>query len=61
MTLLTKFVYDSMVGLGTRDRELIRLLISRSEIDLGNIRVQYEYLYKKSLASVVGVRMDKVV
>ena len=41
--------------MGTRDRELIRLIVSRCEKDLGTIKADFEFLYKKPLASVVSV------
>jgi len=49
-----KCLEKSMVGMGTRDQDLIRLIVSRCEKDLGIIRQDYEFLYKKSLATVVG-------
>ncbi|KAK6474874.1 annexin A6-like isoform X4, partial [Huso huso] len=42
-------LYKSMKGLGTDDRTLIRVLISRSEIDLFNIRREYKELHDVSL------------
>ena len=44
-----------MVGMGTRDRDLIRLIVSRSEIDLANIRNEFEFMYEKSLSTEVKV------
>jgi len=44
---------DKMVGMGTRDRDLIRLIVSRSEIDLANIRNEFEFMYEKSLSTEV--------
>ncbi|VDM50585.1 unnamed protein product [Toxocara canis] len=44
-----KQLYASMEGLGTRDTDLIRLIISRSEIDLADIREEFDRMYKKSL------------
>ena len=34
---------------------LMRLIISRCEIDLGDIKVEFKNLYKKDLATLVSV------
>ena len=44
-----------MKGVGTNNRALIRLLVTRCEIDLVNIKEEYEILYQKSLADHVAV------
>ncbi|XP_075049679.1 annexin A2-like [Mixophyes fleayi] len=46
-------LYNAMKGLGTQDKILIRILISRSEIDLLSIRVAYRRKYGKSLYSSI--------
>ncbi|VDM45562.1 unnamed protein product [Toxocara canis] len=48
-----KLLYESMVGLGTRDTDLIRIIVTRSEVDLADIRQQFQQLYKKSLESMI--------
>ena len=38
-------VHDAIKGLGTRDNLLIRVLVSRSEIDMPKIKQYYKILY----------------
>uniref|UniRef100_A0A915C3R9 Annexin n=1 Tax=Parascaris univalens TaxID=6257 RepID=A0A915C3R9_PARUN len=49
-------LYDTMKGLGTRDSELIRLIVSRSECDLALIRDEYPKQYGRTL--VEDIRSD---
>ena len=50
-----KCLNSAMIGMGTRDQDLIRLIVSRCEKDLGAIKQDFEFLYKKSLTTVVAV------
>ncbi|XP_037074130.1 annexin-B12-like isoform X2 [Pollicipes pollicipes] len=45
---------DTMKGLGTRDNDLIRLIVSRAEYDLANIKQEYLKLYGKTLEKDVA-------
>ncbi|XP_062909101.1 annexin A6 isoform X1 [Mobula hypostoma] len=46
-------LYKSMKGAGTDDRTLTRIMISRSEIDLMNIRQEFKKMYDASLHSFI--------
>ncbi|XP_025019725.1 annexin A6 isoform X3 [Python bivittatus] len=46
-------LYKSMKGAGTDDQTLIRIIISRSEIDLLNIRREFWEIYDKSLHHMI--------
>ncbi|KAL7060903.1 hypothetical protein AAHC03_09446 [Spirometra sp. Aus1] len=51
--LFATWLYETMAGAGTRDKDLIRLVLVRSELDLEDIKRAYEAKYKKSLARAI--------
>lgn len=57
--LFAEFLYNAMKGSGTRDQDLIRLLVSRSEIDLANIRTEYVRNFGKALDAAVASECTK--
>lgn len=44
-----KVIHKSIKGLGTKDKMLVRTLVSREEIDMTVMRAQYEALFKKKM------------
>lgn len=49
-------LYRSMKGLGTNDKQLIRLVVTRSEIDMQDIKTTFYSKYGKTLKSFIEVR-----
>lgn len=47
-------LYKSMKGAGTDEKTLTRIMVSRSEIDLLNIRREFIEKYDKSLQAIEG-------
>lgn len=52
-----KRLHKSMAGIGTNDNQLIRVIVTRCEIDLNDIKVAFERLYGKSLRSWIKVNI----
>lgn len=52
---LAQRLHKAIEGMGTDDRTLIRIIVSRAEIDLGTIKAEYERLYNRTLHNDVKV------
>ena len=48
---------DSVACAGTKDRQLIRVVVSRCEIDMQDIKRAYQQRYSKSLEQDISVRL----
>ncbi|KIH54057.1 Annexin [Ancylostoma duodenale] len=49
----TYILLNFHAGLGTRDNDLIRLVVSRCEYDMVDIRGQFQAMYKTSLENMI--------
>ena len=47
-------LHDCMKGVGTKDSDLIQMIVSRSEVDLVQIKEAFQLKYGRSLAECVG-------
>lgn len=48
-------LHHSMKGMGTNDRQLIRLVVTRSEVDMGEIKNAYQAKYGEALGDAISV------
>ncbi|ELU14293.1 hypothetical protein CAPTEDRAFT_164839 [Capitella teleta] len=53
-TFFARRLYDSMKGAGTSDNDLIRVITSRSEVDLADIKEAFQNKYEQSLNDFVA-------
>lgn len=47
-------LYNSMAGMGTKDRALIRIVVTRCEVDMEDIKRSFQHKYGKSLAEFIA-------
>lgn len=50
-----KCLHNAVDGSGTDEERLIRIIVSRSEIDLATIKDEYERIYNRTLLSAIKV------
>lgn len=48
-------LHKSMAGFGTNDQQLIRVVVTRCEVDLNDIKTAFARMYGKSLRSWIKV------
>lgn len=53
-----KRLHDAMEGLGTKDDSLIRVCVSRSEIDMVQIKEHYKQMYDTDLGKDIDVSKE---
>ena len=54
-------LHNAISGMGTKDRPLVRLLVSHCDVDLGNIKREYEKKYGRSLQAAVSVNHFSII
>lgn len=53
-------LYKSMKGIGTDDNRLIRLVVTRCEVDMGEIKNDFVRRYRESLEDFISVSYIKI-
>eukprot|EP00075_Anas_platyrhynchos_P013287 XP_027302540.1 annexin A1 [Anas platyrhynchos] len=53
LLLNSEIIYISKMGLGTRHKQLIRIMVSRHEVDMNEIKAYYKSLYGISLRQAI--------
>ena len=53
--MFAKRLHDAMKGLGTDDNALVRVIISRCEVDMVQIKEEFQKAYNQSLAKFIEV------
>jgi hypothetical protein len=48
-------LHESMAGMGTKDRALIRIMVTRCEVDMVDIKNAFQRKYGKTLESFISV------
>jgi hypothetical protein len=48
-------LHDSMAGMGTKDQALIRIMVTRCEVDMVDIKNAFQAKYGKTLESFISV------
>jgi hypothetical protein len=48
-------LHESLKGMGTNDRHLIRIVATRSEIDMGDIKMAYQAKHGRTLEAAISV------
>lgn len=56
-TYFAKRLHESMAGFGTNDKALIRIIATRCEIDMVDVKNAYMSMYGKSLEADISVRI----
>jgi annexin A7/11 len=47
-------IHESVAGMGTKDDDLIFLVVTRAEIDMENIKQEYNKMYHKSVSQAIS-------
>lgn len=55
-----KRLHQSMAGVGTNDRQLVRIVVTRSEIDMGDVKLNYIAQYGNNLTDAISVKLMNV-
>ena len=52
--MFLQMLYWSMKGIGTNDDALIRVIVTRAEIDLHTIKMEFQRLYNENLEDMIS-------